>query len=178
MCFEHLKMQLRPVFAYIPEGTKDDIMFDRLDVSFNMSISSLDRFSYPKNIIHKGYLSEKIREFIGRFNIANANMESLLYHISGGNRQKINISKWILKREKIYIMDEPTRGLDIVSKIDIYNCMNDLVSKGASILFISSDIEELIGMCDRILVLTERSIACNLSTKNIKRETILEYLIQ
>jgi ribose transport system ATP-binding protein len=92
-----------------------------------------------------------------------------------GNQQKVVFAKWIMKRSRVFILDEPTRSLDIPSRVDLYNSMNDLISKGAGILFISSDIEEILGMCDRILVLSEGRFVCDLDGKAASKEVILGY---
>lgn len=78
-------------------------------------------------------------------------------------------------RAKIYIMDEPTRGVDAAAKVDIYNAINDLISKGASVILISSEIEEILGMCDRVLVLAGGRIVCDLPRSEASKETILDY---
>jgi len=93
---------------------------------------------------------------------------------SGVNQQKIMVSRWLMKRSNIYIMDEPTRGIDAAAKVDIYNTMNDMVSKGASIILISSEIEEILGMSDRILVLAGGRISTEMSRDDATKEKILE----
>jgi ribose transport system ATP-binding protein len=93
---------------------------------------------------------------------------------TGGNQQKAIFAKWIMSRAKIFILDEPTRGLDIASKVDIYNSINDLLKKKAGIIFISSDIEEILGVCDRVAVLANRTCVCNVPIKDITLEKIIE----
>ena len=85
------------------------------------------------------------------------------------------ISRWLMKRTRVYIMDEPTRGVDVASKVDIYNAMNDVVDKGAAIILISSEIEEILGMSDRVLVLAGGRIAAEMSRGEASKEKILDY---
>ena len=93
---------------------------------------------------------------------------------SGGNQQKVMVSKWLMSRTKIYIMDEPTRGIDHASRVDIYNTMNDLTAKGAGIILISSEIEETLGMSDRILVLSNGVISREMTREEASKEIIIE----
>ena len=93
--------------------------------------------------------------------------------LSGGNQQKVVLSKWLCTQVKIFIFDEPTRGIDVSSKAEIYQLMNRLVEEGAAILMISSEIPEIMGMCDRILVMRQGKIAVELNENDATQEAIL-----
>src|SRR5699024_4973244 len=95
--------------------------------------------------------------------------------LSGGNQQKVVIAKWLLTNPKILILDEPTRGIDIGAKTEIYKLMNELVDRGFSILLISSDMEEVINMSDRIIVFHEGKITGEVAHQDATQEKILEY---
>ena len=93
--------------------------------------------------------------------------------LSGGNQQKVVLAKWLLARPSVLILDEPTRGIDVGAKQEIYLLINDLAARGAGILLISSEIEELIGTCDRILVMSRGEIVGCVEREQFDRESIL-----
>ncbi|ANW99754.1 sugar ABC transporter ATP-binding protein [Thermoclostridium stercorarium subsp. thermolacticum DSM 2910] len=158
--------------ALIPEDRINYSIFSYLSVSDNISVSSLKRFAHALKI-NTSILTQSVMEYIKKLNITQDPRENILEY-SSGNQQKAVFAKWIMNRAKIFILDEPTRGLDIASKIDIYNFINDLVKKEVGVIFISSDIEEILGICDRVAVLSSRTLACNVSTKDITVEKIIE----
>ena len=148
-----------------------DSIFSCWDVNDNVSVSALKRFTNAF-MINMPILRQAVLDYTTKLNISQNPGNSILEY-SGGNQQS-HFCKWIMSRAKIFILDEPTRGLDIASKIDIYNFINDLVKKDVGIIFISSDIEEILGLCDRVAVLSSRTLACNVSTKDITVEQIIE----
>lgn len=157
--------------ALIPEDRLEDSIFATLNIRDNMSVSSLKRFTNFATI-NATILEQVVLTYIDKLNIThNPNHKMLEY--SGGNQQKSIFAKWIMSRSKIFILDEPTRGLDIASKIDIYNSINDLVKKNTGIIFISSDIEEILGVCDRVAVLANQTIVCDRPTKEITSEEVI-----
>lgn len=158
--------------ALIPEDRITDSIFSCLNVTDNISVSALKRFAHILKI-NIPILRHSVMEYIKKLNITQDPMENILEY-SGGNQQKAIFAKWIMSRSKIFILDEPTRGLDIASKIDIYNFISDLVKKDVGVIFISSDIEEILGICDRVAVLSGRTFVCNVSTKDITVERIIE----
>jgi ribose transport system ATP-binding protein len=94
--------------------------------------------------------------------------------LSGGNQQKVVIAKWLLANPLLFIMDEPTRGIDVGAKYEIYHLMDQLAAGGSGILFISSELEELMGLCDRILVMSQGEIVGEFNHSQFKAETILQ----
>ena len=158
--------------ALIPENRLTDSIFGYLDISNNVAVSSLKRFA-NFNLINTTYLEQVVADYVEKLNSPHT-IHSSIMEYTGGNQQKAIFAKWIMSRAKIFILDEPTRGLDIASKIDIYNSINDLLKKKAAIIFISSDIEEILGVCDRVAVLANRTCVCNVPTKDITVEKIIE----
>lgn len=158
--------------ALIPENRLTDSIFGALDVKNNVAVSSLKRFA-NYSMINTTFLEQAVADYVTKLNIPQSPNNNILEY-SGGNQQKAIFAKWIMSRAKIFILDEPTRGLDIASKIDIYNSINDLIKKKAGIIFISSDIEEILGICDRVAVLADRTLVCNVSTKDITVEKVME----
>lgn len=146
--------------AYVTEDRCRDGLF--------MNLGSMQNVFVLENILRKSFLLnkkydpplyEKFVKYIDRLNIGAETNGKNLYGLSGGTHQKLLLLRWFLSRAKIFIMDEPTRGVDIASKVDIYNLMNDLIRKKSAIILISSSFDELVGMCDRILVLKDGMIS-------------------
>ncbi len=160
--------------ALLPEDRINSSVFGCLDLENNVSVSSLTRFVQHK-IIDPYILTDVISTYVEKLCIKPGNSDDILNTYSGGNQQKMVLARWMMSHLKVYIMDEPTRGVDIASKTDIYNCMVDMVRKGASIVFISSDIDEILGMCDRILVMNAGKLVCDLPRSQATKENILMY---
>jgi ribose transport system ATP-binding protein len=95
--------------------------------------------------------------------------------LSGGNQQKVVLAKWLLSRARVFLLDEPTRGIDVGAKIEVYHLMNELVAAGAGILLISSELPEVLGMCDRILVMRRGAVAGELRREEATQEKLLSY---
>ena len=158
--------------ALVPENRLTDSIFGALDVKNNVALAALKRFA-NYSMINTTFLEQAVADYVTKLNIPQSPNHNILEY-SGGNQQKAIFAKWIMSRAKIFILDEPTRGLDIASKIDIYNSINDLIKKKAGIIFISSDVEEILGICDRVAVLADRKLVCNVPTKDISVEKVME----
>ena len=102
-------------------------------------------------------------------------MEQLLRNLSGGNQQKVVIAKWLIRNCDILVFDEPTRGIDVGAKSEIYTLMNELVKEGKSIIMISSELPEILRMSDRIIVMCEGRITGELAIEDASQEAIMEY---
>lgn len=116
-------------------------------------------------------------EQIEKLNIKCSGLEQQTVNLSGGNQQKVVLAKWILSAPDILILDEPTRGIDVGAKREIFTIMNELVSQGKSVLFISSELPELLGMCDRIYVMNEGAIIGELDKKDFSQEAIMQAIM-
>jgi len=163
---------IRNGIALLPEDRATNSIFGCLNLENNVTLSSLKRFEQFK-YLHNEIMTDITHRYIEKLSIRPGHLNDLLETYSGGNQQKAAVARWMMSRQKIYILDEPTRGIDIASKTDIYNCMLDLVTKGASIILISSDIEEILGMCDRILVLAEGKISGEFKRSEATKEAIM-----
>lgn len=171
--FRHPAGALTRGIAMIPEDRARNAIFDRQDALCNLVTAALERFNTRAGL-NPHYMEELSNEYFKSFGVAPNSLYGLINLFSGGNQQKIVIARWMMSMARIFIMDEPTRGIDAASRVDIYNGMNDLVSKGASILLISSDTEELLGMCDRILVLAGGVIVNEFNRKEATKEKLLD----
>lgn len=159
--------------AYIPENTSKNLFMFQT-VPFNITIPKLDILSRLP-FISKKRLLDIAREYIMKFNIKIPKKNCKANNLSSGNLQKLALAKWLFADSDIYIMDEPSNGLDVPSKVELYNIMDRIVSKGKCILLISSDMRELIGMSDRILVMFNGSIVKELQSSEASSEKILYY---
>ena len=146
-------------------------------VSFNLSLASLDK--YQKGIfLEKDKMDESVQYYTDRLNIKSAALDvksTQASNLSGGNQQKIVIGKWLATTPSILILDEPTRGIDIHAKLEIYNLINELAEGGMSILLVSSDLPEIIQLCDRVCVLKEGIMTGVLDSHELEQENIMRF---
>lgn len=160
--------------ALVPEDRVENSILHRQDLVLNLTVASLSRFRGTTGL-DSGHMFSLVQDYSDRIGLGNGRPGDFPDLYSGGNQQKVSIARWLAKRSRIYILDEPTRGIDASSKVDVYNAIADIAVKGGSVLLISSDIEEILGMCDRVLVLTGGRIVCDLPRLAASQELILEY---
>lgn len=158
--------------AFMPDNRLEDSFFQYFNTDENIAFPSLHRFSKNK-VIHSSYLEQTVYQYIQKANIP-AEINKKISSYSGGSLQKVLFIKWLMSRAKIFILDEPTHGIDLASKIDIYNFITDMVKKKVGIIFISSDIEEILGICDRVAVLSDQTFVCDIPTSQITAEEIIK----
>ncbi len=158
--------------ALIPEDRKTEGLILQVSVADNISLSILDRLA-PFGLINRSREQASIQRCIEQMQIKTASPGTTARNLSGGNQQKLVIGKWLLTEARIYLLHDPTRGIDVGTKQEIYLLMRQLADKGASILFFSTELSELVGMCDRVLVLYEGSIFRELIGSEITEENIV-----
>lgn len=156
--------------ALMPENRHEDSIFKELDTNENLAFPSLHRFT-KNHVINSNFMQQTVLDYITKINIPKLRSTSILAY-SEGSLQKAIFAKWLMLRARIFILDEPTRGIDLASKIDIYNFINDMTKKKAGIIYISSDIEEIMGICDRVAVLSDKTLVCDLPTNLTTAEEI------
>ncbi|HYH03888.1 MAG TPA: sugar ABC transporter ATP-binding protein [Bacillota bacterium] len=159
-------------FAYLAEDRTNSGLFANMSIKNNISATNLRRIAI-RGIIDEKKETEIAKGLAKRLGIACQNLRQRVSTLSGGHQQKTLLAKWLYSGGYIYLLDEPTRGLDIASKVDLYNIINSLVCGGAGVIMISSDLSELIGMCHRVLVICKGSIAGELSEPDIAEDKIL-----
>ncbi len=157
----------------IPEDRKKEGAFLEYSIQWNIPIMSLRRIS-KMSVINQKEANRLTDEYVERLNIKTPNVKQLVRNLSGGNQQKIVVAKVLAAQTDILIFDEPTRGIDVGAKQEIYHLMNELAEQGMSIIMISSEMEELLGMSDRILVLFEGRITGELSKEEFTQNRVLE----
>jgi len=138
--------------SLVPEDRKGAGLVLIQSILKNISLPNLDQFASFFRIDTDAELKASMLQSKS-LTIKAPNLEVLVETLSGGNQQKVVISKWLLSKPKVLIMDDPTRGIDVGAKFEIYKLMNELAEKGVAIIMISSELEEVIGMSDRIMVM-------------------------
>jgi ribose transport system ATP-binding protein len=165
---------IRSKIGLITEDRKHQGLVLGMSVGNNMSLASLEHFS-QNGFIGAEQENEMIKEHIDKLKIRTPSALQLVQNLSGGNQQKVVIAKWLATNPKVLIMDEPTRGVDVGAKAEIYNIMNMLIAQGVGILMISSELPEILGMSDRVLVMHRGRIAGELPIKEATQEKIMSY---
>ncbi|MGM0640874.1 MAG: sugar ABC transporter ATP-binding protein [Thermotogota bacterium] len=159
--------------AYLSEDRQDKGLIMNFDIPQNISLISLKKYS--KILINKRKEKKKSEEYIKEFEIRAASLKNLLIKLSGGNQQKVYLSKLMDTDPEILILDEPTRGIDVNAKREFYKFIKQLSEKGISVIIVSSELEELIGMCNRVYVMKEGEIKGAVEEEKITEENIMFY---
>jgi ribose transport system ATP-binding protein len=160
-----------------PEDRKRDGLCVRMTLSQNITLPSLDLISKFGVIINQ-LETENTKKMVKSLRIKTPSVSQYVRNLSGGNQQKVVVGKWLLRNAKVVIFDEPTRGIDVASKIEIYNIINDLKKNGIGVMFVSSELPEVLGMSDRIIVMCNGRITKELITKDTNQDEILHYATQ
>ncbi|MGI6055579.1 MAG: sugar ABC transporter ATP-binding protein [Bilifractor sp.] len=159
----------------VPEDRKKDGLCTKLSVRENIALTNLDSLSNKIGKVNKKKENALIDKAIQDLNIKLPSKNADAENLSGGNQQKVVLAKWLARYSRVVILDEPTRGIDVGAKVEIYRIMNELKKKGTGVLFISSEMPEILGISDRILVMCEGRITGELSMEEATENRILEY---
>jgi ribose transport system ATP-binding protein/inositol transport system ATP-binding protein len=162
--------------ALVPESRKTQGLVLENTISFNTSIVVLDQFIRWLQVNRKKE-NEIVNHGVESMNVKTPSVRRKVSNLSGGNQQKVVLAKWLATVPKILIMDEPTRGIDVGAKAEIYRIINDLVSAGIAIIMISSELNEVINMSDRLVVMREGAITGLFDRKNYAQDVILKYAL-
>lgn len=149
-----------------------------LSIADNVSISSLNQYLKAKIVLNHKKIEKLVQDNVGKLSIKTPSSKTLIQSLSGGNQQKVIISRWLANNPDILIMDEPTRGIDVGAKYEIYQIMIDLAKQGKAIIMISSEMPELIGISDRILVMCNGKITGEVSGDEATQEKIMSFATQ
>lgn len=171
--FRHPNQALNAGVAYVTEDRKSNGLILIQDIKSNITMANI------KNLCKYGIIDENeevkvANEYKDSINIKTPSVEQTVGNLSGGNQQKVSLCKCLFVRPEILILDEPTRGIDVGAKYEIYTIMNRLVEQGMSILMISSDLLEVIGMSDRIYVMAEGKVTGEIEAKDATEQRIME----
>jgi ribose transport system ATP-binding protein len=160
--------------GYLSEDRKRFGLAVNLNVRDNLAMATYDRFQRGL-FIQARKVREVTEDYVRRLNIRTPSLEQLLRNLSGGNQQKVVVAKWLIRNCDILIFDEPTRGIDVGAKSEIYALMNELTREGKSIIMISSELPEILRMSDRIIVMCEGRLTGELPIEKASQEAIMGY---
>lgn len=159
--------------AYLPEDRKTQGLLLPLSVRFNASLPSVPRLSRELLTISRSREATLVQELVTRLQIKAPSIRLSVDRLSGGNQQKVALSKWLPAKPDVYLLDEPTRGIDIGTKREIYFLLRQLADEGAAILMTSSDTMELVGLCDSVTVMFEGRVAKYLEGEEVTEENVV-----
>ena len=162
--------------ALLTEDRKALGLFLDQSVAFNTTITSLKTISDSfLGTISRTLEARVVGEYVRKLGVKTTNIETIIKTLSGGNQQKVIIGKWLNTEPKVFILDEPTRGIDIGAKVEIYKLLHSLAEQGVAVIMISSELPEILGMSDRILVMCEGRIAGEFMRSAATKEKVMEY---
>jgi len=159
--------------GFVTEDRRNSGIFPLLNITLNTSIPSLGNYKNKIGLLDHKTLTKVTAEQNRQLKTKTPSMNTLIQNLSGGNQQKVILSRWLMTLPDILIMDEPTRGIDVGAKYEIYMIMADLVKQGKAIIMVSSEMPELIGMSHRVLVLCEGKLTGTLEKADISQEEIM-----
>lgn len=174
--FHHPDEAYKHSIGYIPEDRRGESLFGIQSVQFNTTIRVLDQFIHGCSV-NKELEGEITQQYIDELKIKTPSQQAMIQNLSGGNQQKVIIGRWLAEKPKILIMDEPTRGIDVGAKAEIYDLMNKLSEQGISIIMISSELPEIINMSDRVVVMREGTVSKILTHSEATQETIMSFAV-
>lgn len=168
------KQAINSGLCYLSEDRKVNGLVLMMDVKENISLASMEKIT-KHYVLNENEEIKKAKEYVKTLTIKTPSIEQKVKNLSGGNQQKVALSKWLMAKPRVLILDEPTRGIDVGAKYEIYSIMNKLIDEGVSIIMISSELPEILGMSDRILVLHEGKISKELNYEDATQEKIMYY---
>ncbi|MCX7941559.1 MAG: sugar ABC transporter ATP-binding protein [Dictyoglomaceae bacterium] len=160
--------------GFVPEDRQNQGLILKLSVRENIGLTILKKL-VNLLFVNKEKLNSVAKEFIQRLNIKTPSPVQKVLYLSGGNQQKVVLAKWLSLNPKVLILDEPTRGIDVGAKVEVYSIINQLAKSGIGIIMISSEMPEVLAMSDRILVMSEGRLVAELSRKEATQEKIMTY---
>jgi len=163
--------------ALVPEDRKRDGLVLGMKVSHNISLVNMDRISKNK-LLDENLEYDLAWKYIDMLRIVTPDESRATINLSGGNQQKVVLAKWLNSDAEVLIVDEPTRGIDVGAKAEIYNILRSLANEGKAILMISSELPEIIGVCDRVIVMHEGRVTGEVMRREFSQERIMELAIR
>lgn len=158
-----------------PEDRKKDGLCTKLSIRENIALPNLDILCSKAGVVNRQKEARMVKEAEANLQIKMPSGEANAGSLSGGNQQKVVVGKWLARNSRVVIFDEPTRGIDVAAKVEIYHLMNHLKQQGVGVLFVSSEMPEVLGISDRILVMCDGKLTGELNTAEATQDVILEY---
>lgn len=165
---------IRHKLVMLSESRRDDGIIPVRSVQENASLANLGRYIYG-GYTHRGKERQEVKGMFEKMKVKTPSMETEISKLSGGNQQKVLLTRWMLCDPKIMILDEPTRGIDVGAKFEIYKLITEIVREEKAVIMVSSELPELIGMCDRIYIMCQGKITGCIEKEEFSQETIMRY---
>ncbi|MCC7024946.1 MAG: sugar ABC transporter ATP-binding protein, partial [Thermomicrobiales bacterium] len=159
--------------ALLPEDRKQQGLVLLLSVADNVVMAAPEKLPAPPGLVPPSLRTRVANRFIEALRIRTPSASQRVVNLSGGNQQKVVLAKWLLTEADIFFFDEPTRGIDVGAKVEVYRLMNELLARGAAIVMISSELPEVLGMSDRIVVMREGRIVAEMDGASATQERIM-----
>lgn len=163
--------------VYVSEDRKGESLIISMGVTENITLSALNKF-IKKIAISNSKEKKAAKDYVERIRIKTPNLKQKVKNLSGGNQQKVAIAKSLLTEPKLLILDEPTRGIDVGARREIYEILNDIKKENKAIMIISSDMQEVLGVCDRIIVMNDGRKKAELTREEASQEKIMSYIMK
>lgn len=158
-----------------PEDRKKDGLCTKLSIRHNIALPNLDLLCNRLGVVSTTKEDAMCDQAVDNLKIKTPNVDVDAGNLSGGNQQKVVVGKWLARNSRVVMFDEPTRGIDVAAKVEIYNLMNQLKQQGIAVMFVSSEMPEVMGIADRIIVMCDGRITGELSTRETTQNEILTY---
>ncbi|MBE5846438.1 MAG: sugar ABC transporter ATP-binding protein [Lachnospiraceae bacterium] len=169
---------IRAGIVLAPEDRKKDGLCTKLTIRENIALPNLDIICGKSGVINRKKETEICEEAVRNFSIKTPGVDIDAGNLSGGNQQKVVVGKWLARNSRVVMFDEPTRGIDVGAKVEIYHLMNKLKQQGIAVMFVSSEMPEVMGIADRIIVMCDGRITGELTAEEATQNEILKYATQ
>ena len=156
-----------------PEDRKKDGLCTKLSIRHNIALPNLDILCNKLGVVSRKKETDMCADAVENLKIKTPDVEINAGNLSGGNQQKVVVGKWLARNSRVVIFDEPTRGIDVAAKVEIYNLMNELKKQGIAVMFVSSEMPEVMGIADRIIVMCDGRITGELDARSVEQSEIL-----
>lgn len=170
---ESAQQAIKNGFSMLTEERRTTGIFGALNINFNSTIANMDKYIKRTGFLDDSKTKEDTKWVIDSMSVKTPSQRTIINSLSGGNQQKVILGRWLLTQPEVLMLDEPTRGIDVGAKYEIYQLMIDLANKGKGIIMVSSEMPELLGIADRILVMSNGRVAGIVEAKNTSQEEIL-----
>jgi len=169
----HVSQQIARGMVLVPEDRQKDGLVQTMSISDNLSLTSIPRFT-QHGMIKKHACKSAVDEVVLNMQVKVSDVRHLITSLSGGNQQKVVIGKCVMAKAKVFIMDEPSRGIDVGAKTDIFRIMRNFAAEGMGVIFVGSELKEILSVCDRVLVMSNGKLTADLSGNEMNEENLVK----
>ncbi len=173
---DHPSQAIAQGMGLIPEGRKQQSLFLKFSVKENITIAAFRQVLNKAGLLSTGRENQTAEDYSAKLRVKTPTINQKIVNLSGGNQQKAVIARWLMTKPKILFLDEPTQGIDIGAKNEIYRIIEELAEQGVSIVVVSSEMQETMSLCDRVLVMYEGRLTGELTHAELSQETLMTYM--